>query len=143
MTDDHFRRLERMYLSAPCNEYFSPSIRIGEGRAEVSIEVRPDMLHAARSLHGSSYFKTLDDAAFFAANSLVEDRFVLTTEFHLHFLRPVSTGAIHAEGIVVHKGKRLIVADAILRDDAGRDLARSSATFMESAMPLTPEIGYK
>ena len=29
--DEHYRRLERMYLAAPANEYFRPEIQIAEG----------------------------------------------------------------------------------------------------------------
>jgi hypothetical protein len=36
--DDHHRRLERMYLSAPANEYFRPQIRIDEGTAEACLD---------------------------------------------------------------------------------------------------------
>lgn len=31
---EHFRRLERLYLAAPTNAYYRPTIRIGEGRAD-------------------------------------------------------------------------------------------------------------
>ena len=37
--------------------------------------------HAAGAVHGSYYFKVLDDACYFAANSLVSDVFVLTVSF--------------------------------------------------------------
>ena len=70
MNQEHYRRLERMYLGAPTNEIYRPKIRISEGEAEISIEVGPHFHHAARSVHGSHYFKALDDAAFFAVNSL-------------------------------------------------------------------------
>src|SRR5678815_3727876 len=96
--DEHHRRLERMYLSAPANEYFRPEIRIDEGTAEVRLAVRPDFFHAASAVHGSVYFKLLDDATFFAASSLVEDVFMLTTSFTIYFLRPVSTGTVRARG---------------------------------------------
>ena len=45
--------------------------------------------------HGTSYFKMLDDAAFYAANSLVTDRFLLTTAFNLLFTRPLGAGSGH------------------------------------------------
>src|SRR5688500_17528074 len=44
---DHHRRLVRMYLAAPANEYFKPGIRIGDWTAEVQLTVRPDFFHAA------------------------------------------------------------------------------------------------
>ncbi len=67
----HFEKLEAMYLSAPNNAYYQPTIHITEGKAEVSIAVRPDFFHAANAVHGSVYFKLMDDASFFAANSLI------------------------------------------------------------------------
>ena len=30
--EEHYRKLERMYLSAPVNAYYAPSIRVSEGR---------------------------------------------------------------------------------------------------------------
>src|SRR4051812_23261804 len=82
--DDHYRRLERMYAVAPINRFFEPVLHVTEGRAEISVPVKPEFFHAARAIHGSVYFKALDDAAFFAANSLVTDVFVLTVSFNLH-----------------------------------------------------------
>ncbi|MBK5230881.1 MAG: PaaI family thioesterase, partial [Thermoleophilia bacterium] len=69
----------------------------------VAVKVREDMLHAAHALHGSVYFKVLDDAAFFAANSLIPGHFVLTAGFSLHLLRPVTGGTITATGRIVHR----------------------------------------
>src|SRR5687768_14776029 len=106
--DDHYRRLERMYLSAPANEYFRPVISIAEGTAEVELIVRPDFFHAASAVHGSVYFKLLDDATFFAASSLVRDVFVLTASFNIYFLRPVSQGVMRARGTVVSRSTRLL-----------------------------------
>ena len=60
--DAHYRRLEHMYRAAPANEYFRPEIRIDDGTAEVRLTVRPDFFHAANAVHGSVYFKLLDDA---------------------------------------------------------------------------------
>jgi uncharacterized protein (TIGR00369 family) len=94
-------------------------------------------------MHGSVYFKMLDDAAFFAANSQVEDVFVLTASFNLYFLRPVSEGRIRSEGRVTSRSRRLILAEARLEDDRGRELARGSGTFMPSQIALTAELGYR
>ncbi|GAG05875.1 unnamed protein product, partial [marine sediment metagenome] len=44
--EEHYRRLERMYASAPVNEYYAPTMRVSEGRAEVTIPMRPDFFHA-------------------------------------------------------------------------------------------------
>ncbi len=140
--EEHYRRLERMYLGAPCNEYFRPSVRIDRGTAEVDIEVRPDFHHAAGAVHGATLFKTLDDSAFFAASSLVPDVFVLTGGFQLHFLRPVVAGTLRARAEVDHRSRRLLVVDAVVRNDEGKGLARGAGSFMPGPTALTPELGY-
>ena len=142
-TDDHCRRLERMYLGAPANEYFRPEIRIGEGFAEVQLTVRPDFFHAASAVHGSVYFKLLDDATFFAASSLVRDVFVLTASFNIYFLRPISAGVMTARGTIVSRSTRLLIGEGVLLDDAGREIARGSGTFMPSKVPLDDKLGYR
>jgi len=139
---EHFRKLERMYHSAPINQFFAPKLVVSEARAEVAIPVRQEFFHAAHALHGSVYFKALDDAAFFAVNSLLQDRFALTVTFNIYLVRPVSEGTILATGRVVHRSKRLYVAESVLADSAGVEIARGSGTFMISSIALTPEIGY-
>ena len=139
---EHFRCLERMYLLAPINTYFKPAILISEGSAEISIPVRPEFFHAASAVHGSLYFKALDDAAFFACNSLVSDYFVLTISFNIYLLRPISSGEMRAFGRVIRHSKRLLVADSILTNSEGQEVGRGSGTFMPSQIPLTAELGY-
>ena len=139
---EHFRKLERMYLSAAINAYYAPTISIGEGSAEVTIAVRPEFFHAAGAVHGAVYFKLLDDAAFFAANSLVDDWFLVTVSFNLYLTRPVAEGQMRAVGRVVHHSRRLFIAEAELTDASGREIARGSGTFMRSAIPLASVPGY-
>lgn len=143
MTQDHYRKLERMYAGAPINQYFQPRLTIGEGRAELRLSMRPDFFHAAGAVHGSVYFKAMDDSAFFAASSLVEDVFVLTSGFSLHLLRPIREGEMIATATVVSRTRSLIVADTVVHDGAGAQLARGTGTFMRSSIPLTGEIGYR
>lgn len=139
---EHYTKLENLYLSAPCNTHYDPAISISEGRAEVSIPIKPHLYHAAGATHGCAYFKVLDDASFFAANSLVEDVFVLTTQFNVHFTRPVESGRITATGRVVHGSKNLIVAEATVTDAEGREIGRGSGSFMRSRITLESCPGY-
>ena len=139
----HYRKLERMYLSAPVNEYYAPEIHISEGQAEVAIPVRRDFFHAADAVHGAVYFKLLDDSSFFAANSLVEDVFVLTVSYNVYFTHPVSEGMMKANAKVVQASRRLIIAESVVVDSEEQEIARGSGTFMRSMIKLTEEIGYK
>ena len=140
---DHYRRLEHMYLTAAAiNDYFRPEITIDDGKAEIRIEVDPKFFHAAGAVHGTVYFKALDDAAFFAANSVVEDVFVLTTNFNIHLLRPVKEGTLIAKGWLVSATKSLLIADAELKDDQGRLVGCGTGSFMKSKMLLAEVPGY-
>ena len=142
VTDEHFRKLERMYHGAAINKFFAPVLAVSEHAATVTMTVRPDFFHAAHAMHGSVYFKALDDAAFFAANSAVQDVFVLTVSFNLVLLRPVTEGTITATGRLVHNSKNLLVADAELKNDRGKLVARGTGTFAKSAILLGADVGY-
>ncbi len=141
--EEHYEKLERMYNRAPINDYFKPVIEISSGRTEVTIPVRRDFYHAADAVHGSVYFKALDDAAFFAAQSLVEDIFVLTVTFNVYLTRPISEGEMRATGQVLHQSRRLIIAESVLTDSEGQEIARGSGSFMPSSTLLSAEMGYE
>jgi len=131
-----------MYASAPVNKYFAPAMHVSEGKADVAIQVRPDFFHAAHAVHGVLYFKLLDDAAFFAVNSVVRDVFVLTVSFNIYLTRPVSAGELKASGRVVHRSRRLFLAESELVNGEGQEVARGSGVFMPSTIALSPELGY-
>jgi uncharacterized protein (TIGR00369 family) len=141
--DEHYRRLERMYQGAACNQYYTPQIHIGEGVCELVIPVQEKFFHPAGAVHGSVYFKALDDAAFFAANSLVEGFLILTSTFHVSLMRPISRGEIRARGQVVYAASQMLYADAEATDSEGRVIARGTGAFVRSRIELTPEMGYR
>jgi uncharacterized protein (TIGR00369 family) len=140
---DHTKKLENMYLGAPISRLYRPTIAIGVRTCEITIAVSPDYFHSANALHGSVYFKLLDDACFFAVSSVVEDVFVYTTSFVTYITRPVSEGHLTAKGRVVHGGRSLLLAEAHIEDANGKEVARGNGSFMRSAIPLSPEIGYR
>ena len=37
---EHFRKLERMYATAPINEYYQPRLKVSAGSAELEIQVQ-------------------------------------------------------------------------------------------------------
>ena len=78
----------------------------------------------------------LDDAAFFAANSIVKDVFVLTTSFTTYITRPVSSGILRAEGRVLNSNKSQIIAEAVAYDENNREVARGNGVFMRSKIKL-------
>ena len=139
----HYRALEALYRRAPINRFFESELEIAEeGLARIRFDVRDDVFHAAGAAHGTIYFKMLDDAAFYACNSLVTDRFLLTTAFNLHFTRPLRAGPVLAEGRWASGRRRVFVGEARLIDGDGEEAARGTGTFMRSHIPLSMLAGY-
>jgi uncharacterized protein (TIGR00369 family) len=139
----HLRALERLYEAAAINRLFRSTIAIPEqGRARIAFDVEEGMFHAAGAAHGTLYFKMMDDAAFYACNSMVSDRFLLTTAFNLNFTRPLKAGPVTAEGRWVSGRRRVFVGEARLIDASGEEAARGTGTFMRSHIPLASLAGY-
>ena len=142
--DAHFRALESLYAAAPINRLFESRLEIAEsGFARIHFEIAETHYHAAGAAHGTSYFKMLDDAAFYACNSLVTDRFLLTTAFNLLLTRPLRAGPVIAEGRWISGQRRVFVADARLIGPDGEEAARGTGTFMRSRIPLAGLPGYR
>ena len=140
----HFRALESLYRHAPINRMFDSELEIAsEGIARIRFTVDEAVFHAAGAAHGTLYFKMLDDAAFYACNSMVTDQFLLTTAFNLHFTRPIRAGPVVAEGRWASGRRRVYVGDARLIDASGEEAARGTGTFMRSRIPLASLAGYR
>lgn len=141
--DLHYRCLENMYASANCNKAYTNQVRITKGEAGLTLDVSPDYFHAMGAVHGHVYFKMLDDAAYFAAASLVTDYAVLTAGFNLHMLRPITSGTMRAEGRVVHHSRNLILAESSLYDERDRLLGKGSGSFMRGKVAMDQIPGYQ
>lgn len=140
---DHCHCLEQMYVNSPCNVYYQPSITIEPGRATVKFALRPDFCHAAGAIHGSVYFKALDDAAFFATNSMVEKWLVLTVSFTTYLTRPVTEGFMRAVGEVANQNRTQFIAQSVVYNADGREIGRGNGLFVRSKIRLTPDMGYR
>ena len=88
--------------------YLSDRYEVFELKCQRRLLLKEKYFHALGAIHGSVYFKLLDDAAFFAASSIVEDVFVLTTSFTINITKPVSQGTIKAIGNVRFESNNLI-----------------------------------
>ena len=142
--DAHLRALESLYDSAPVNRLFESTLSLIEaGRSRIDFTVAPSSYHAAGAAHGTLYFKMLDDAAFYAANALVSDRFLLTTAFNLHFTKPMKEGPARAEGRWISGRRRVFVAEARVVDSSGEECARGTGTFLRSHIALSGLDGYR
>lgn len=140
--DEHHRKLERMYLKHNLNEVFNAQAKISNEEAEIIIPIGEHLFHAANATHGAVYFKALDDVAYFAANSIVEDVFLLTTSFTIYLTKPITEGKITAKGKLVNSSKRQYIAEGILYNSEGEEIGRGSGVYVPSKIKLAENLGY-
>lgn len=139
----HFRRLENMYAASPINAFFKPTLVVEEGFATIDMTVEENFFHAAGAVHGAVYFKLLDDAAWFAVNSLEPEYFMLTTSFTTYLTRPISQGKMKAVGEMVHMNRTQFIAEAVVFDEDEEEIGRANGIFVRSTMKLDDALGYR
>ena len=106
-------------------------VRVSEGRATMTMAVGRRFHNPMGTLHGGIITDLADAAMGIATISTLEEGEVFTTlELKMNFLRPVFSGRITAEGTVLHRGKTIALAEALVTDDAGKMVARGVATQM-------------
>jgi len=142
LLEAHFEKLEKMYLKAPCNEYYEPGIHISEGAAEIVIPVRKEFHHAAGSPHGAVCYKAMEDAAFFAASSAVDDVLIKTVSFGIQFTGSIDVSELVAKARLVGIDGSHFLAEAVLTNAQGKEIARGNGTYMRGTTELTSDIGY-
>lgn len=133
---EHLKRLEKMYAAAPISGLFNDHVIdfAGDGSTTVKFTPKKEHCHTMQSLHGSGYFKLLDDAAFFAAQALDEENFIFTTSFNTYLVRAAAIGVpLISQGRVISAGKTLLIAESrLIEEESGKLVATGSGTFQKS-----------
>ena len=102
------------------------AVRIAERKAVVTTPAKPQWHHAAGAIHGSSYFKMLDDACWFAAQSVERKQFLVTTSFTTYITKPVVAAEgthLIATGLVTSVSRSLLLAEAVMTLEDGTEVA--------------------
>jgi uncharacterized protein (TIGR00369 family) len=136
VSDAHLRRLERVYHAANTNRLIPAKLTLGAGCAELEMHVGEPHQQAVGGIHGMLYFKAVDEAGFYAANSLVDDVFLTTASANLNLLGPMTEGTMRARADVVHRTRSSLLVEVVVRDGAGAQIARASCTFVRGKVPL-------
>jgi uncharacterized protein (TIGR00369 family) len=140
--EHHHRALIAMYQSAPFQQLFSKSeMTIEQGRSEIKSVINENTFHAGGSAHGFSYFRFLDDAAYFAAASLENEYFIVTKEFKVQFKRPLFAGEIIARGMAIVLGNHIFAKSTLYQND--KILAEGEGEFSKSKVPLSKVNAYQ
>lgn len=104
---------------------------VEDGRAVITGETSSDYCNPNGSIHGAWPAALLDSCMGSAVHStLPEGAGFTVVEFKIDLVRPitVASGIVRAEGRVVNVGRRIGLADGVLRDSRERILARGTTT---------------
>lgn len=140
---NHFERLSKMYLSAPIHDYYKGiELIISTCMAEIKLPVDERYFHAAMAVHGSVYFKLLDDSAYFACQSDVPDFFLLTKKFTVELKRPVTEGSMIATGKLVSSDGHTYFGQSEITNLQGKIIATGQGEFVKGKTGLADVKGY-
>lgn len=102
---------------------------IEKGKAILSCENKKELSQSAGYMHGGMVAAILDTAGGFAAFTLIPPNcHIVTSELKINYLRPVISKKVIGVGEVISKGKKLIVVEAVLKDEDNNMLAKMMAT---------------
>lgn len=127
--EKHHELLKKVYAAAPIGGLINDHVISFDSKGDTTVSgfiAQKKHCHTMGSLHGSCYFKLLDDAAFFAAQARSHELFVLTLNFNMTMMRPVLVGeTLRCDGRVTSASKSVIVAEASLYLTKARGAAAS------------------
>ncbi len=102
----------------------------GEGEAELSMEVRPDMLNGVGWLQGGLFTALCDEAMALALFTVLEEEErIATISESTSFLQGIRKGRVVARGRVVKKGRHVAFTEGTVADFEGRILSQTNASF--------------
>jgi uncharacterized protein (TIGR00369 family) len=121
---DHFR------LPPPIAELIGFEVVYArEGSSRVELDVTERHSNPMGTVHGGVICDVADAAMGTAYSSqLSSGESFATLELKVNFLRPFWTGKLVAEGRIVSGGRTVGMAEADVRDENGRLIARASST---------------
>ncbi len=104
---------------------------IREGYARFTMAVRPEFMQGAGIMQGGlSVALASETAAHAVMSTLAPGENITTIELKNNFLAPPGKGHLTAEATVFRRGRSIIIADCLVTNDQGRQVSRSSSTFM-------------
>jgi len=109
-------------------ELLQPEVVIrGQGRAEIRFAVRPEFTIPGGMLQGGIVAGMLDMAMAFAS-----ERIISTASLHVEMFKPAMGPVVTVVANIPQEGRRIIFAEAEMRNEAGEVVARGRQT----AVPL-------
>ena len=142
--EEHYQKLVHMYGTALIQKkYPGIHLEIKHQFAKITLPIDESYHHAGHNMHGSVYFRLLDDVSYFAAMSEEKEYFYVTRSFNITFIRPFEKGLVTAISDEIKWVDGDFIASATLYNEAGKKLAVGEGVFSKSKTKLNPEVGYR
>ena len=105
-------------------------VDLKSGEAILRLQMRDELRQPHGLLHGGATASVIDTAmAFAVVTKLAENEKASTVDLTVHYLRPVTTGAIVCTAKIVKAGKRLLTVSAEVLDDKEKLIATALSTY--------------
>jgi uncharacterized protein (TIGR00369 family) len=106
-------------------------VELGDGKAILKMNVDSKLYNPMGTLHGG-VMTDLADACMGIATmgTLAEDESFTTLELNMNFIRAVYEDELTAEARVLHRGRRVILVESLVKNREGKDVAKGTATQM-------------
>lgn len=109
---------------------------VGEGRAEVGLNLEPHHFNPQGIVHGGIISTLADTAIGLAVRTELRPGLThRTAQLNVHFLAKGEGGHLVGRGRSLHVGQRMGYGEGEVLDENGRLLARASATFIVLPAP--------
>ena len=104
---------------------------ISHGYARFCLDVKPEFLQGAGWVQGGILVALADETIAHAIMTVLEKNEGLTTvSLKSDFLKSVSRGSLIAEASIFKKGKTIVLADCLVRNEGGDNILRCAETFL-------------
>lgn len=103
-------------------------VKISKEEVIGKLEIKPEHLNAAGSVHGGMLY-TLVDTFAGALAALIQEGNVVTVNSHIEFLRPAVSGTLYCKGTVIKLGRNFYRTQGDVYDEEGKLLVTSMNTY--------------
>lgn len=102
-----------------------------DGKIQVVMKITENVKQFYGNVHGGVLASLMDSCMAVTLNQQLDPgQGASTVELKINYLRSVNQGTLRAEGKVIQKGRKIIVTQGEIRDEAGNMIAFGTATFI-------------
>ena len=119
-------------------------VEIEPGRSTARIAWRPDLTQPAGLMHGGVVASLIDTGIAYALllcdelrDTLQAGGSLVTIDLRVKYFRPVTAGTITCKSRVTRMGRQIIHTEAVVTNEAGKEVARGDAIYTTVARTQT------